>query len=116
MSQNITSIAQALDSVKARYEKDEKLRKTLKDYKDPIELTFLANNTKAMINVKGDQGIEVKQGGDDSAPVKIHFESEQTMLDLLNKKLGAVAGYSSGKIKVVSGSTGKLLKLRKLLF
>ncbi len=116
MSQNVTSIAQALDFVKARYEKDEKLRKSLKDYKDPIELTFLANNTKAMIDVKGDQGIEVKLGALDTAPVKINFESEQTMLDLLNKKLGAVAGYSAGKIKVVSGAIKNLLKLRKLLF
>jgi putative sterol carrier protein len=116
MSQEITSIAQALEVVKARYENDEKIRKTLKDYKDPIELTFLATNTKALINVKGDQGIEVKQSGDDSAPVKIHFEAEQTMLDLLNKKLGAVAGYSSGKIKVASGVIKNLIKLRKLLF
>ena len=116
MPEEITTIAQALEVVKARYEQDEKLRKTLKDYKDPIELTFVTNNTKAWINVKGDQGIEVKQTGDDSAPVKINFESEQTMLDLLNKKLGAVAGYSSGKIKVVSGAIKNLLKLRKLLF
>ncbi len=116
MSQNVTNIAQALEFVKSRYEKDEKLRKSLKDYKDPIELTFLANNTKAMINVKGDQGIDTNTSGDPSAPVKITFESEQTMLDLLNKKLGAVAGYSSGKIKVVSGAIKNLLKLRKLLF
>ncbi len=116
MSQNVTSIAQALDFVKARYEKDEKLRKSLKDYKDPIELTFLATNTKAVIDVKGDQGIDVRQGALDTAPVKINFESEQTMLDLLNKKLGAVSGYSSGKIKVVSGAIKNLLKLRKLLF
>jgi len=116
MSQSIESIAQGLVVVKQRYEKNKKLRKSLKDFKDPIELRFLANNTKATIIIKGDQGIEVKQSGYDSAPVKISFESEQTMMNLMNKKLLAVTGYRSGKMKVVSGSIKNVLKLKKLLF
>ncbi|OLS13310.1 MAG: hypothetical protein RBG13Loki_3093 [Promethearchaeota archaeon CR_4] len=116
MSQSIRSIAQGLIAVKQRYEKNKKLRKTLKDFKDPIELRFLANNTKATIIINGDQGMEVKQSGYDSAPVKISFESEQIMMNLMNKKLRADTGYRSGKMKVVSGSSKILHKLLKLLF
>jgi len=113
----IGSIEEALQKVEERYSSEEKIRKKLASYNDPIELTFLDTSNKALILVNGDQGIDTKfKEGDDSAPVKIEFESEQTMLDLLNKKIGAVGAYSSGKIKVVEGKIRNLLKLRKLLF
>lgn len=113
----ISSIQEGLQKVEERYASEEKIRNKLASYHDPIELTFLDTGNKALILVNGDQGVETKFGeGDDGAPVKIHFESEQTMLDLLNKKIGAVGAYSSGKIKVVEGKIKNLLKLRKLLF
>ncbi|HMF32532.1 MAG TPA: SCP2 sterol-binding domain-containing protein [Candidatus Lokiarchaeia archaeon] len=112
----VDTISEALDGMAQRYE-DPKIKKMVKDFNQPIELTFDAEDHKVMILINGDQGIEVKDNeGDDSAPVKIHMESEQVLIDLSNKKLGAVAGYSSGRIKIVEGAIKNLLKLRKLMF
>ena len=113
----ISSIKDGFKLIIDRYNSEEKIRKKLVNYDDPIEITFLDNLHKAMIIVNKDQGIEIKDNvGNDNALVKIHFESEQVMIDLFNGKIGAVGAYSSGKIKVVAGKIRNLIKLRKLLF
>ena len=113
----INTIQEGFKFIIDRYNSNEKIRKKLATYEDPIELTFLDTSNKALILVHRDQGIETKFGvGDDNAPVKIHFESEHVLIDLLNGEIGAVGAYSSGKIKVVSGKIRNLIKLRKLLF
>lgn len=113
----ISTIQEGFKMIIDRYNSEEKIRKKLANYDKPIELTFLDNNHKAMIIVNKDQGIEIKDNvGDDNALVKIHFESEQVMIDLFNGEIGAVGAYSSGKIKVIAGKIRNLIKLRKLLF
>jgi hypothetical protein len=100
-----------------RYNNTEKVRRKLANYEEPIQVTFLDTNRKVMILVNKDQGIEVKDNtGDDNAPVKIEFVSEQTMLELYNKEIGAVKAYSSGKIKVIEGQIRNLMKLKSLMF
>ncbi len=113
----ISTIQEGFKVIIDRYNSEEKIRKKLANYEDPIELTFLDTSNKSLILVHRDQGIEIKFGvGDDNAPVKIHFGSEQVFINLLNGEIGAVGAYSSGKIKVVSGKIKNLIKLRKLLF
>ncbi len=84
---------------------------------DGQKITFLDTNRSVMLLVNKDQGIEIKDNtNDDNAPVKIEFVSEQTMLELFNKEIGAVKAYSSGKIKVIEGQIRNLMKLRSLMF
>ena len=110
-------IPSCLTDIEARYNDNEKIRKKLANYNDPIEITFLDTGRKLLIIVNGDQGIEVKDNtGNDTAPVKIEFAAEKTLIDLFNKEIGAVKAYSSGKIKVVEGKIRNLLKLKSLLF
>ena len=110
-------IPTCLKEIEDRYNNNEKVRKKLAKYNDPIQITFLDTGRKFIIIVNNDQGIETKDNtGDDAAPVKIEFTSEQVILDLFNKKLGAVKAYSSGKIKVIEGQIRNLMKLRSLMF
>jgi len=111
------NIEQCLKNIEDRYNGDEKLRKKLAKYEDPIQITFLETKRNVLILINKDQGIEVKdRTGDDNATVKIEFATEQVILDLYNKELGAVKAYSSGKIKVVEGNIRNLMKLRSLMF
>jgi len=89
-----------LKDIEDRYKNNEKIRSKLAGYTDPIQITFLDTQKKVMLLVNGDQGFEIKEAGDDSAPVKIDFASEKVMIDMFNKELGAVKAYSSGKIKI----------------
>ena len=110
-------IPQCLKDIEARYNDNEKVRKKLTNYDDPIQMSFIDTGRKILLLVNKDQGIEIKDNtGDDSAPVKIEFTAEQVMLDMFNKVIGAVKAYSSGKIKVVEGQIRNLMKLRSLLF
>jgi hypothetical protein len=111
------SVEACLKEMENRYNNTEKVRRKLANYEEPIQVKFLDTNRKVMILVNKDQGIEVKDNtGDDSAPVKIEFVSEQTMLELYNKEIGAVKAYSSGKIKVIEGQIRNLMKLKSLMF
>lgn len=111
------NIKQCLNEIKNRYENNEKIRRKLAKYDDPIQMTFLNTNRNALLLVNKDQGIEIKDNTSDvEAPVKIEFTSEQVIIDLFNKDLGAVKGYSSGKIKIIEGQPRNLMKLRSLMF
>ena len=106
-----------LADIERRYNETEKVRKKLAKYNEPIQITFLDTGRKTLILVNMDQGIEVKDNAeDDTAPVKIEFLTEHTLIDLFNKTIGAVKAYSSGNIKVVEGKIRNLLKLKSLLF
>lgn len=110
-------IPSCLKNIEDRYNNTEKIRKKLTNHNEPIQVTFLDTGRKIMILVNGDQGIEVKDNtGDDTAPIKIDFATEKTLMDLFNKEIGAVKAYSSGQIKVVEGKIRNLLKLKSLLF
>ena len=110
-------IPQCLKDIEERYTDNEKVRKKVASFHDPIQLSFIDTDRKVLMLVNGDQGIEIKDNtGDDTAPVKIEFTAEQVMLDMFNKEIGAVKAYSSGKIKVVEGQIRSLMKLRSLLF
>ena len=110
-------VSSCLKDIEGRYNNIEKIRKKLANYTEPIQLTFLDTGRKIMILVNGNQGIEVKDNTvDESAPVKIDFTTEKTLIDLFNKDIGAVKAYSSGQIKVVEGKIRHLIKLKSLLF
>lgn len=114
---NFDSIESCLKEIENRYINTEKVRKKLANYDEPIQIKFLDTNRSVLLLVNKDQGIEVKDNAsDESAPIKIEFIAEQTMLDLFNKELGAVKAYSSGKIKVVEGKIKNLMKLKSLMF
>jgi len=111
------NIEECLEEIKNRYNHNEKVRKKLAKYDDPIQMRFVDTDKKALLLVNRDEGIEIKDNtGDDSAPVKIEFTGEQVMIDLFNKNLGAVKAYSDGKIKVIEGNMRSLMKLRSLMF
>jgi putative sterol carrier protein len=106
-----------LKEIENRYANSEKVRRKLANYDDPIQITFLDTNRNVMLLVNKDQGFEVKDNtSDENAPVKIEFSSENIMLELFNKELGAVKAYSSGKIRVIEGKIKNLMKLRSLMF
>ncbi len=110
-------IEECLEEIKNRYDINEKVRKKLAKYDDPIQLKFLDTERKVLVLVNKDEGIEIKDNaGDDTAPVKIEFVGEYVMIDLFNKELGAVKAYSDGKIKIVEGNIRSLMKLRSLMF
>jgi hypothetical protein len=110
-------IVACLEEIKNRYNNNEKVRKKLAKYDDPIQMKFLDTDRKVLILVNKDEGIEVKDNsGDDTAPVKIEFTGEHVLIDLFNKELGAVKAYSDGKIKIVEGNIRSLMKLRSLMF
>ncbi len=110
-------IEDCLLEIENRYNSSEKTRKKLANYNDPIQITFLDTNRKVLLLINKDQGIEVKDNtGDDTSPVKIDFSTEQAMIDLFNKTIGAVKAYSSGKIKIVEGKVRNLMKLRSIMF
>ena len=111
------NIEECLEEMKNRYNDNEKVRKKLAKYDDPIQMTFLDTDRKVLILVNKDEGIEIKDNtGDDTTPVKIEFTGQQVIIDLFNKNLGAVKAYSEGKIKVIEGSMRSLMKLRSLMF
>jgi hypothetical protein len=110
-------IENCLEEIKNRYNHNEKVRKKLAKYDDPIQIKFLDTGRKVLILINKDEGIEIKDHcGDDAAPVKIDFTGEYVMIDLFNKELGAVKAYSDGKIKIVEGNIRSLMKLRSLMF
>ncbi|MBY8988477.1 MAG: SCP2 sterol-binding domain-containing protein [Candidatus Lokiarchaeota archaeon] len=111
------SIESCLKEIENRYNNTEKVRRKLANYNEPVQITFLDTNRSVMLLVNKDQGIEVKDNtNDENAPVKIDFSSENVMLELFNKELGAVKAYSTGKIKVVKGQIRNLMKLKSLMF
>lgn len=111
------NIGDCLEEIKNRYIDNEKVRKKLAKYEEPIQMTFLDTNRKVLLLVNKDQGIEVKDNtADENAPVKIEFTAEQIMIDLFNKDLGAIKAYSDGKIKIIEGNMRSLMKLRSLMF
>lgn len=111
------NIEECLEEIKNRYNDNEKVRKKLAKYDDPIQMTFLDTNRKVLILVNKDEGIEIKDNtGADTAPVKIEFTGQQVIIDLFNKDLGAVKAYSDGKIKIIEGNMRSLMKLRSLMF
>ena len=111
------NIGDCLEEIKSRYNNNEKVRKKLAKYEEPIQITFLDTNRKVLLLVNKDQGIEVKDNTpDESALVKIDFTAEQVMIDLFNKDLGAIKAYSDGKIKIIKGNLRSLMKLRSLMF
>ena len=110
-------IEDCLEEIKNRYNHNEKIRKKLVKYDDPIQMKFNDTKRKALLLINKDEGIEAKDNtGDDTAPVKIEFTGEQVLIDLFNKELGAVKAYSDGKIKVIEGNMRSLMKLRSLMF
>jgi hypothetical protein len=112
-----SNVKDCLEEIKNRYENDEKIKKKLAKYEEPIQINFLDTNRKVLLLIERDQGIEIKDGvGDESAPVKIDFANEQVILDLFNKELGAVKAYSEGKVKIIEGNIRNLMKLRSLMF
>jgi putative sterol carrier protein len=114
---DFNNVESCLKDIENRYLTTEKVRKKLADYDDNIELHFLDSNRKVLFLINKDQGIEIKdRTGDENAPVKIKFTSEQVMLDLFNKELSAIKAYSAGKIKIQEGSIRKLMKLKTLMF
>jgi len=111
------NIEDCLEEIKNRYCNNEKVRKKLVKYDEPIQMKFLDTQRKALLLINKDEGIEVIDNtGDDTAPVKIEFIGEQVMIDLFNKELGAVKAYSDGKIKIIEGNLRSLMKLRSLMF
>jgi len=110
-------INECLQEIRNRYNNNEKIRKKLAKYDEPIQIKFQDTNRKVLLLINKDEGIELKDNtGDDTAPVKIEFRGEQVMIDLFNKELGAVKAYSDGKIKVIEGNMRSLMKLRSLMF
>ncbi len=110
-------IHECLEEIKNRYNLNEKVRKKLAKYDEPIQMKFQDTDRKVLLLINKDEGIEIKDNtGDDTAPVKIDFTGEQVMIDLFNKELGAVKAYSDGKIKIVEGNMRSLMKLRSLMF
>lgn len=110
-------IEECLEEIKNRYNNNEKIRKKLVRYNEPIQMKFLDTDRDVLLLINKDEGIEIKdKSGDDTAPVKIEFTEEQVMMDLFNKELGAVKAYSDGKIKIVEGNIRSLMKLRTLMF
>ncbi|MHA1725810.1 MAG: hypothetical protein ACTSYC_04280 [Promethearchaeota archaeon] len=114
---SFNSVEECLKEIENRYNSSEKIKNKLKDYVEPIQMTFLDTGRKALLLINKNQGIETKIGeGDENAPVKIDFTSEEVMIDMFNKKIGGVKAYSSGKIKIVQGKARNLMKLRSLMF
>lgn len=111
------NIESCLVEIKNRYNENEKVRKKLINYDEPIQITFLDSNRSVQILINKDQGIQINDNTtDENAPVKIEFSSERIMLDLFNKEIGAVKAYSAGNIKVIEGNIRNLMKLKSLMF
>lgn len=111
------NIKSCLAEIENRYNENEKVRKKLVNYDEPIQIKFLDSNRSAQILINKDQGIQINDNTtDENAPIKIEFSSERIMLDLFNKEIGAVKAYSAGNIKVVEGKIRNLMKLKSLMF
>lgn len=111
----IESLADALEAIKARYTESAKVRKKFRKYDNTIQLNFLESDKHFQIQINKDQGIDIVEGHDPALKPKVDFESEEALLQILNKDIGAVKAYSSGKVKV-DGKISQLLKLKSLMF
>ena len=111
------SIESCLKEIEDRYNTNEKVKKKLANYDEPIQITFLDSNRSVLLLINKDEGIDIKTNtSDENAPIKIEFSSEKVMFDLFNKEIGAVKAYSDGKIKVAEGKIRNLMKLKSLMF
>lgn len=111
------NIESCLKEIEDRYNTNEKVKKKLANYDEPIQIKFLDSHRSVLLLINKDQGIEIKNNtSDEDAPVKIEFSSEKIMLELFNKEIGAVKAYSAGKIKVIEGKIRNLMKLKTLMF
>ncbi len=114
---SFSNIESCLKEIEDRYNTNEKVKKKLANYDEPIQITFLDTKRSTVLLINKDQGIEIKDNiTNENAPIKIEFTSEKIMLDLFNKELGAVKAYSAGEIKVVEGKIRNLMKLKSLMF
>ncbi|GAB4319409.1 MAG: hypothetical protein Kow0069_22910 [Promethearchaeota archaeon] len=114
VSEKIETLEQAFSAIKARYTDNEKVRKKFKKWDKPIQLNFTDTGKHFQIQINFDQGIDVVEANDPDCEIQVHFDTE-TLLAILNKELGGVKAYSSGKIKV-DGKITQLLKLKALMF
>ncbi len=110
----IDSLPQAFEEIKDRYGQ-EKVKKKFAKFQKDIQLNFEDSDKHFLIRINLDQGIEIVEENHPDNEVQVNFVAEEILLQILNKELGGVKAYSSGKIKV-DGKLRDLLKLKALMF
>jgi putative sterol carrier protein len=107
------TIEEALDQIVNNYNQ-EKVRPKFAGWVNNLVMAFPDLNRSFVYKINGDQGIEMSEGTDDTAPVKVTMASDM-FVKLISKQINAIKAYSSGSLKV-EGQMKNLLKLRSLMF
>jgi putative sterol carrier protein len=104
---------EALDQIVKNYNQ-EKVRPKFAGWVNNLVMGFPDRNTAYTYKINGDQGIDMAEGADDSAAVKVTMASDM-FVKLISKQINAIKAYSSGSLKV-EGQMKNLLKLKSLMF
>lgn len=96
-----------------RYNSD-KVKPSFKGWVNTLMMTFKDLGKSYLFIINGDQGLEFKEGKDDTAAVQVTMDS-QIFLKMMNKQINPIKAYSSGGLEV-KGEMKNMLKLKKLMF
>ena len=107
------SFDEAINRIVERYN-EEKVRKKFGGWYNTLMMTFTDLDKSFLYVINGDEGIDLSEGVDEDAAVKVELDSE-LFTKMLSKQVNAIKAYSSGALKV-QGKMKNLLKLRKLMF
>lgn len=107
------SLDEAINMIVERYE-EEKVRSKFKNWENTLMISFPDINRSVLYKINGSESIELSEGVDEGAAVKVTMNSDM-FIKLLSKQINAIKAYSSGALKV-AGDMKNLLKLRKLMF
>jgi putative sterol carrier protein len=102
-----------LQSIVDRYN-TEKVKKAFKGWYNTMMMTFPDISKSFLFNIKGDEGIDLSEGVDESAAVQVKMDSA-IFIKMMTKQINPIKAYSSGNLEV-KGEMKNMLKLRKLMF
>ena len=102
-----------IQSIVDRYN-TEKVKKAFKGWYNTMMITFPDITKSFLFVIKGDEGLDLSEGVDDEAAVKVKMDSS-VFIKMMTKQINPIKAYSGGLLEV-GGEMKNMLKLRKLMF
>jgi putative sterol carrier protein len=102
----------ALNGVKGKLESPA-LQPSFQDFTKTMQFNFPDLNTSFLFRIENGALKELSESSVEKPDISVTSSSD-TLLAIMNRKMGAMSAYTTGKLKV-RGSMKDLLKLQKLM-
>lgn len=105
-------VVAALNGVKAKLESPD-LQPSFRDFTKTMQFSFPDINTSYLFKIENGVLKELSESSIEKPDILVTSNSD-ILLAIMNRKMGAMSAYTTGKLKV-RGSMRDLLKLQKLM-